>query len=246
MRRSIIEIVTSSIIGRRPYNEDRVFVHARETDIFVAVYDGHGGDIVSSLLRDRLYPAFRRYLAGMSVEMAMRKSYKEMDEIAASLGIPDCGSTAVTCYIRREDGKRVIYTANVGDSEAVLYSNTYFSVLSEIHNEDNETEKRRVERLGGQFLKGYVMGELNMTRAIGDHGIKRYVCSSPSVSKMDMEGDSKYLLLASDGLYDVLEYKDVYPILSARMPIQEKANRLVQLAYDKGSSDNISVVLLSL
>ena len=45
-----------------------------------------------------------------------------MDNELRLLDADGCGSTACVCVIRVEQGQRVLYTANLGDSRAVLFS----------------------------------------------------------------------------------------------------------------------------
>lgn len=239
-----IEVASGSIVGKRPYNEDRLFSHVSDKDVFVGVYDGHGGEDTACLLRDKLYPTFKRYLKRMSVEEAFETSYDEIDYLCGSLGHIDCGSTSVNCYIREENESLMIYTANVGDSEAMICSDRTYMILSTAHNEDNPKEKKRIYDLGGHFRNGYVMGELNMTRAVGDYSVKKYVHCNPSLSKVDV-GYAEYVVLASDGLFDVLNYNDIHRLITrSSKTLKEKVDLLIRSAYDRGSSDNITVVLL--
>jgi protein phosphatase 2C len=67
--------------------------------------------------------------------------------------------------------------------------------------------QERVEKAGGQvlFWNGHrVMGVLAMSRAIGDHGLRPYVISEPEVSVVSRTEDDEFLLLSSDGLWDVM------------------------------------------
>lgn len=240
-----MEVASGSITGKRSYNEDRVFSYISSKDAFVGVYDGHGGEDTACLLRDKLYPTFKRNLKNMSVEKALEKSYDDIDYLSGSLGHNDCGSTSVNCYIREEQGSLIIYTANVGDSEAILCSKRGYMRLSTIHNEDDERERQRIYDQGGHFKDGYVMGELNMTRAIGDFSIKEYVPCTPSISKVAV-GDAEYVVLASDGLFDVMNYGDICKIIRKNISLQQKVDLLIRAAYDKGSSDNITVLVVHL
>ncbi|MBQ4605966.1 MAG: serine/threonine-protein phosphatase [Clostridia bacterium] len=50
-------------------------------------------------------------------------------------------------------------------------------------------------------------------------------------------------LLCSDGLWDVLEDREIREILSASLPLEQMADLLVEQALKNGSDDNISVCL---
>lgn len=67
--------------------------------------------------------------------------------------------------------------------------------------------QERVEKAGGQVLNwnGHrVMGVLAMSRAIGDHCLRPYVIPDPEITVLNRHPDDELLLLASDGLWDVM------------------------------------------
>lgn len=67
--------------------------------------------------------------------------------------------------------------------------------------------QERVEKAGGQVLywNGHrVMGVLAMSRAIGDHCLRPYVIPEPEITVFARHANDEILLLASDGLWDVM------------------------------------------
>lgn len=122
--------------------------------------------------------------------------------------------------------------------------------------------QERVESCGGKvtYWSGpRVMGVLAMSRAIGDLCFRPYgVICDPEVSTVSRSVDDEYLLLATDGLWDVLTNEEAYRIIRHTVAasqaqgmereecIQNSANRLTRVALDRGSRDNITVVLLDL
>ena len=66
-----------------------------------------------------------------------------------------CGSTACCCIIS-SDWK--LFTANAGDSRAVLSSEMTSIVLTRDHKPDVEEEKNRIIQAGGYVGAGRVMG----------------------------------------------------------------------------------------
>ena len=59
-------------------------------------------------------------------------------------------------------------------------------------------------------------------------------------------GDDRYVLLASDGVWDALSLEDAHALVLQHEaePLAEVAQRLVQAAVQKGSRDNVSAMLL--
>lgn len=73
--------------------------------------------------------------------------------------------------------KDSLYVANVGDSKCVLAKNSSKGKLvgKEMNKEatpDKKEEKERILNAGGHIKRGRVEGNLNLSRALGDHGFK--------------------------------------------------------------------------
>lgn len=52
------------------------------------------------------------------------------------------------------------------------------------------------------------MGELAVSRAIGDHCLRPYVIPEPEVSMIERTRDDEVLVMASDGLWDVINNQE--------------------------------------
>ncbi|KAG1346432.1 putative protein phosphatase 2C 8 [Cocos nucifera] len=170
------------------------------------------------------------------------------------------GSTAVVAVV----GPRRIVVANCGDSRAVLSRGGVAVPLSSDHKPDRPDEMERVEAAGGRVINwnGYrVLGVLATSRSIGDCYLKPYVTSEPEVTVTDRTGKDEFLILASDGLWDVVSNEVACRITrrclsgrTARMfpeavtgrSAAEAAALLAELAISRGSKDNVSVVVVGL
>lgn len=242
--KDIVRIGYCSIVGRRKDNEDRVYIDIDDREAFFGVYDGHGGSDTSKMLHSNTRRTFDRNMEHMSVPLALSKTYIDMDRIAGIRNHFNVGSTALNCYIRKEGMKTMIYTANVGDSRAVLIRKGRVERLSTDHNVDNETERKRMDSLGARIEGGYVEGVINMTRAIGDFDMKRYVIPIASVDSRELiKGD--YVIMASDGLYDVVEDEELISMVGLSSPMIN-TREIVREAYRRQSTDNISVIVISM
>lgn len=58
-----------------------------------------------------------------------------------------------------------------------------------------------------------VIGILAVSRSLGDHSCKRYVTANPFINRVELTGDSEFIVLACDGVFDVLEDKHVSSIV---------------------------------
>ncbi|CAN6327216.1 unnamed protein product [Urochloa humidicola] len=255
---------------------------------FFAVYDGHGGARVAEACRERLHVVLaeevglRRGVLGSDARWkeALVASFARVDgevtgglapppkqQQAAAVGAdPDplpyrtVGSTAVVAVV----GQRRIVVANCGDSRAVLCRGGVAVPLSSDHKPDRPDELQRVEAAGGRVINwnGYrVLGVLATSRSIGDYYLKPYVSAEPEVKVVERTDQDEFLILASDGLWDVVSNEvackiarnclsgraaSKFPESVAGCTAADAAALLTELAMSRGSKDNISVVVVEL
>ena len=125
----------------------------------------------------------------------------------------------------------------------------------------NGIVQERIQKAGGQVLYfngPRVMGLLAMSRAIGDQSLRPYVVPDPDVCVIHRSEDDEILILASDGLWDVLSNQEACSIaLKCLKRAKQKgatsseaarltATVLTRAAVDRGSRDNITVVVVDL
>lgn len=111
-----------------------------------------------------------------------------------------------------------------------------------------------------------VLGVLAMSRAIGDNYLKPYVICEPEVTITDRTAEDDCLILASDGLWDVVSNETACGV--AKMCLNGKGLKnspwpsppgdesdkacadtsmlLTKLALARHSTDNVSVVVVDL
>ena len=114
------------------------------------------------------------------------------------------GSTAL-CLTIIDD---YIYTANLGDSRAMIISESGFTVLNKLHDFTNKEEEIAVAQRGGVIIERGVtkrlFGEFAISRSIGDYNYKQYISSVPELSEYRMTSSDRFLLLATDGFWNVI------------------------------------------
>ncbi|XP_048563535.1 probable protein phosphatase 2C 6 isoform X2 [Triticum urartu] len=178
------------------------------------------------------------------------------------------GSTAVVAVICSSH----IIVSNCGDSRAVLCRGKQPVPLSVDHKPNREDEYARIEAEGGKVIQwnGYrVFGVLAMSRSIGDRYLKPWIIPVPEVTIVPRAKDDECLILASDGLWDVLSNEEVCDVARKRILLWHKKNGvnlssaqrngdspdpaaqaaaecLSKLALQKGSKDNITVIVVDL
>lgn len=153
-----------------------------------------------------------------------------------------------------------ITIAHVGDSRAVLVNrNGKVRSLCEEHRLNRRDEQERVERAGGLVINSSgtprVNGVLALSRAIGDEKYKEFIIAQPEISTIHLVGNEEFLIVASDGLWDVVSDEScaeiVWKILNKKKidsssAEEQAAKALTQYAWDQGSNDDASVIVLDL
>uniref|UniRef100_A0A1A7XIU0 Remodeling and spacing factor 1 n=1 Tax=Iconisemion striatum TaxID=60296 RepID=A0A1A7XIU0_9TELE len=135
----------------------------------------------------------------------------------------DSGTTAVVALIR---GKQLI-VANAGDSRCVVSEKGKAVDMSYDHKPEDEVELARIKNAGGKVtMDGRVNGGLNLSRAIGDHFYKRnkslppeeqMISAMPDVKVLTLNEDHDFMVIACDGIWNVLSSQEVVDFISERI-----------------------------
>uniref|UniRef100_A0A8C7XXG2 protein-serine/threonine phosphatase n=1 Tax=Oryzias sinensis TaxID=183150 RepID=A0A8C7XXG2_9TELE len=139
----------------------------------------------------------------------------------------DSGTTAVVALIR---GKQLI-VANAGDSRCVVSERGKAVDMSYDHKPEDELELARIKNAGGKVtMDGRVNGGLNLSRAIGDHFYKRndalppeeqMISAMPDVKVLTLNEDHDFMVIACDGIWNVLSSQEVVDFISERLKPDE-------------------------
>lgn len=228
-------------IGKlRRQNEDCVYVNA-EDPFFAVVADGMGGhnagevaskiavDTISEVLcscgkkrvdfEDKIRDAF---------VLANEKIYDYAEKNSKLMGM---GTTTVAAVI----DKNKLTIANVGDSRAYMINDKEIRQISVDHSyvwqlvQRGDITEQQAKR---HPKRNYI------TRAMGTD---KYVC----VDTFCEDFEDGIILLCSDGLTNLVENYEIKQITDNTVDLQEAAEKLVELANDRGGTDNITVALIS-
>ncbi|RDX77448.1 Protein phosphatase 2C 37, partial [Mucuna pruriens] len=281
----------TSVCGRRRDMEDSVSVRpcfSHEGFHYFGVFDGHGCSHVATMCKERLHEIVNEEIRSapenLEWKLAMENGFARMDDevqrrsqgnqtfsCRCELQTPHCdavGSTAVIAVVTPDK----IIVSNCGDSRAVLCRNGVAIPLSSDHKPDRPDELLRVQAQGGRVIYWdgpRVLGVLAMSRAIGDNYLKPFVISEPEVTVTERTEEDECLILASDGLWDVVSNETACGVvrmcLKAQKPpsppgspgnyvaadgsdraCSDASILLTKLALARHSSDNVSVVVVDL
>jgi serine/threonine protein phosphatase PrpC len=226
---------------------------------FFGVFDGHGGKKVSHYLRNNL-PAFftTKFKKNIfSKNDAFTKYTNQVyDLLQTNLkekhprAVEYCGSTACVGIHTMENDKQYIWIVNVGDSRAILCNKDGKAVqLSIDHKPNLPEEKKRIEHLGGKITFDGVdwrVKTLSLSRAFGDLDCCPYVTHLPNIYKQKISLKDKYLIIACDGLWDALTNQQAVEYVKNLQFTGFQGNyakKLADYALEKGSYDNVTVII---
>jgi serine/threonine protein phosphatase PrpC len=232
-----MDVFTLTDIGRlREENQD--FVYRGATKYFplvMMVADGMGGHAGGSLASRKAVECIAEAMENMKPEpellrQAVETANLRILEIARN--IPAYNSMGTTIVVAACTENRVIL-AHVGDSRAYLL---HEHVLWQLTT-DHSYVQYLVEKGKMTQEEARVSPYRNMiTRALGMEGLEVDLIEAP-LEKGDI------LLLCSDGLSSYFSNEELQQYLEIPETAEQKARVLLNVALERGGSDNISVAL---
>lgn len=265
-------------------------------NIFFGLYDGHGGSAAARITAcgyggyhvDDIFfrPLHAKILEPTNTKTELfnnyHAAYAYMDEIIQQHKNTS-GTTVLTAHITWQYGSPLLVISWLGDSRAVLIDNNGSVVAAtQDHKPSAPNEFKRIQKEGG-FVSmpgcfppyagcSRVGGILAVSRALGDKDIKNQVkgiSAEPSIISLPLAPNHKALIMACDGVWDVLSNQEASQIVhqalnenkqltsdsvaeeqliedgsSDRLTLTARALR--DAAYQRGSTDNISVIVIEL
>lgn len=218
-----------------PFNDMHLF----------AIFDGHGGSACAEFAHQHIVGALYRAWnnADASPASALMAAFESIDRafLTTAPRSEESGATALATLIA--NGR--MYVANAGDCRAVLGGvDGIATTLSRDHVATDALEAARVTARGGTVVNGRVCGRLLVSRALGDRPIKQFVAPTPEVTETVLTPEHDFVILASDGLWDVVSAEYAVELVRSTVRVADMAaKRLALKAIELGSDDNISVVV---
>lgn len=223
-----VRLAVSGMQGWRKSMEDahtlEYQVDKDRTKIIAAVFDGHNTAAVSKFCGENL-PVILRERKEFKEKMykeAMEESFLQLDKMVREDGCGDDGG-CTACAVLIAEGS--VYCANAGDSRAVMCRGGKAFPLSDDHKASDLTEAERIESAGGTIIRGRVGGTLAVARAMGDFDYKdptkdprkTIVTAFPDVSTSQLSRDVDFIVVACDGVWDMLSNDEVCAIVAKEL-----------------------------
>lgn len=192
----------------------------------------------------------------------LKRGFDRTDKIITDIARIEKWGDGCTVAAALVYGNRV-YVGNLGDAEIIIVrkpagpeDGATGKCLTYRHKPSSPEERKRIEEAGGHVVFGRVMGTLAVSRAFGDFEFKvpsnkskaDYVSSDPYLAVEELTGDEVALVVACDGVWDVLKYDEAAQLIYEQMTKFKKtpgeaAHALVTRALEKASSDNVSAIV---
>ncbi|PWN19193.1 PP2C-domain-containing protein [Microstroma glucosiphilum] len=196
-----------------------------------------------------MFKSFARRMRGTSSGAEVEEEEEQPPAKGESSSNVEPGSDAIAgpdglVQISGAKVRRVLYTANVGDARAVLCRRGQAVRLTYDHKASDAQEAKRITDAGGFVMNNRVNAVLAVTRSLGDSAMKEFVVGAPYTTETTLTDDDTFLIVACDGLWDVVDDQDAVDLVKDVQDPIEMSQRLLQHALSNFSTDNTSVMVV--
>ena len=236
-----------------------------KSQMIFEIFDGHGGDEMSTYLQANLANIYKQNLLlnKGNIILSLKNAFHDADdEMRGQLNIEGLGSTGTLVHLVGSLGDSLdVYSANVGDSRVSLISPEHIIRLSYDHRTSDEKEKKRILESGMEIIDDRICGTLMLTRIFGNYEYKEenesderninnkngLICE-PFISKIniDLSIENQFLILASDGVWDILTEEDIQNIIKKYKDTQKICSIIIKKCLENEAWDNMSVFAVKL
>ena len=249
-----LEATGSTDVGRkRQLNED-VFLIDDDLGLYL-VADGMGGhaagEVASRLAADEILNALgdhsnrneetwpdhwdrdRSETANNLIDAILSGHDRVTNAVSGNEDLKGMGTTVVAAM--HPAASRTLVICHVGDSRAYRWRHNRLETLTQDHSWVHE-----------QVAAGFLTAEAART-----HPLKNVVTqalggsSQPRVDTLETElRNGDVYVLCSDGLNSMLTDEEISEIIAEDGSLEERTQRLIRAANERGGNDNVTVVLL--
>ena len=249
-------------------NQDDFSIIFENKTLLISVFDGHGinGSEISNYLHILLphsilsHPDFPE-----SISSAFASSFgtcnTSLHQFCASNNLSsDYSGSTCTVLVLKDS---TLHMANIGDSHAIYQtSSSEVLHLSANHKPSESSELDRIRTSGGEvrgvpdefcpriFVKGGNLPGISVSRSFGDCVAQTIgVTAEPFTTEKRVGDTDRYLVLASDGVWEFISDQEAMQIVSEG---SEPAARLAEAAWNRwreneaDAVDDITAVVLDI
>ena len=243
---------------------------------YFAIFDGHGGKDVASFLSINLHHFLIDEINNINfgtndeenisnIIESIKSAFMKIDQniLSNENFTNDVGSTATLIFIyynnvsenilnNNDNGnknvERTLICANIGDSNGYLITKSNISQITKPHKCEDTSEVQRIKGTGGIVFQGRIFGKLILTRTLGDKEMKKYgVIPVPDFYTKKIEKDDLFVIIASDGIWDVINEEEIYKMGNEKELSSEIfSKKIMDLAKERDTRDNSSCIVIKL
>jgi leucine-rich repeat protein SHOC2 len=180
------------------------------------------------------------------VKHGLRNAFKRMNDCIDEYDIQS-GCTVAMTLICGNDA----WLISCGDARVTLSVGDKAMRATIDHKATDRDERHRIQALGGYITDtGRIMGMIAVSRSLGDRAFRPYVAYTPSIKWMRLSEETKFAIIACDGVWDVMSddfaVKIVKDFYNKHGTYEGAALFLRESAYVLGSGDNISTMVFGI
>ncbi|MDD5900451.1 MAG: Stp1/IreP family PP2C-type Ser/Thr phosphatase [Lachnospiraceae bacterium] len=229
----------------REVNQDYIFCSDEPVGLLPNLYivaDGMGGynagDFASRCSVDSFVTQVKKNdqptVIGTMAEALKTANATVLQNARENEELNGMGTTFVAATVFQDKA----YVMNVGDSRLYLLGNAMKQITVDHSFVEEMIRKGELQRKDARIHPKKNV----ITRAVGVEDT-----IEADYYEVETDNDSRFLLLCTDGLTNMVEDEEVFHIIMkyADTP-QEAVQRLVKLANEHGGADNISIILVAL
>lgn len=250
-----------------------------ENEVLFASFDGKGGatdkghrisSICKHLISKHLAEELDKIKSDDDIPDALRKTFlilnKEINGVLAArksknqiltnqvsgdladmnlLEDGNAGCSITVVYVK----DKMLFTANIGDTEALLSrSNGDHVLLTTKHDPTSRTEFERIRASGGYVSgDGTLDGDLFVSRGAGFFNYLPHLHSGPDIKSIELTKADDKIVLATKVFWDYIPYELAVDIIrSEKDDPMLAAQKLRDFAISYGASDKIAVMVIAL
>lgn len=235
----------STDVGRqRAQNEDSYRIAAQpDGSRLLVVCDGMGGheagEVASQVASDRLVEVISASPADnppRALYQAFLEANQAVLDAVHTRGAEGMGTTGVVAWVM---GSRC-YVGWVGDSR--LYQFREGAPVDRTRDHTRVAVMVSHGILTAEEARHHPDAHVLVQALGGSAGVQKSFKPEVWTEPLELRAGD-VVLLCSDGLYDLIEDSELYPLIEGR-DYQDAVARLIQTANERGGADNITVILL--
>lgn len=232
-----MDVKTATDVGRvRENNEDALWVGGR----CLVVCDGMGGHVAGEVAAGLAVEVISSFPFGAGepeqeiLEVIAQAQARILEESGRNKHFQGMGSTITLAWISEpsEQGERKLIVGHVGDSRCYLYADGVLEQLTSDHS------------VVGELLRSGTITPLEARTHPKRHILTQVLGSAeiePELITRKLQPGA-LVILCTDGLTDVVDDDLLQQALQQDFHSSNLAQKLVDLANDRGGPDNITVI----